>query len=140
MADTLFTTIDTAKIRRSRLVQFCKKDVLANFAKFTRKQQKRIPVLMFFCEFCEISQSTFLKKPLGWLLLHKHSLCLLSYHDLSPYHKRCHTYFLVEHFSAGLICRLGTKMSLIFKMLTMKAIFKQFKHVRCSFFFIKKTA
>ena len=31
-------TIDTAIIRISRLVVFCKKGVLTNFAKFTRKQ------------------------------------------------------------------------------------------------------
>ena len=30
-------TIDTAIIRSSRLLVFCKKDVLTNFAKFTRK-------------------------------------------------------------------------------------------------------
>ena len=48
---------------------------------------------MFSCEFYEISHNTFLSKPFGRLLLHKHLLCLLSYYDLSPFQKRCHTYF-----------------------------------------------
>ena len=42
---------------------------------------------MFSGEFCKISHNTFFKEPFGELLLHKHSLCLLSYHDLSPFEK-----------------------------------------------------
>ena len=38
---TPFATIVTAIIRNSRPVLFCKKHVLANFAKFTPKHQKR---------------------------------------------------------------------------------------------------
>ena len=36
-ANSPFTTIDTAIIRRSRPVAFCKKAVSTNFADFTRK-------------------------------------------------------------------------------------------------------
>ena len=42
-------------MRSSRPELFCKNGVLANFAKFTRKHQKDIPLQMFSCEFCEIS-------------------------------------------------------------------------------------
>ena len=110
----------------------CKNGVLANFAKFTRKYQKDIPLQMFSCEFCEISHNTFFKDPFGPLFLHKHPLCLLSYHDLSPFQKRCHTYFLAEYFF-GLICRLETKISSIFKSLSQKPIFNPVKHLGWSF-------
>ena len=106
---TPFATIDTAIIRSSRPVLFCKKSVLANFAKFTRKHQKGILVHMFSREFCEISHNTFFKEPFERLLLHKHSLRLLSYHNLSPFQKWCYTYFLAEYFF-GFICRLETKV------------------------------
>ena len=115
-------------MRSSPPVLFCKNRVLANFAKFTRKYQKDIPLQMFSCEFCEISHNTFFKEPFGRLLLHKHSLCLLSYHDLSPFQKRCRTFFLAEYFF-GLICRLGTKVSSICKILIQKPIFNLVKHL-----------
>ena len=109
-------------MRSSRPELFCKKGALANFAKFTRKHQKEIPLQMFSCEFCEISHNTFFKEPFGRLFLYKHSLCLLSYHDLSPFQKRCRTFLLAEYFF-GLICRLGTKVSSIWKTLSQNAIF-----------------
>ena len=75
-------TVDTAIIRSSRLVVFCKKGVLTNFAKFTRKHlhqglvfnetadiqsltlsKKEIPTQMFSCEFCQISRNTIFKEP-----------------------------------------------------------------------------
>ena len=77
---------------------------------------------MFSCEFCEISHNTFFKEPFGRLLLHKHSLCLFSYHDLSPFQKRCRPFFLADYFF-GLICRLETKVSSICKTLSQKPIF-----------------
>ena len=72
---------------------------------------------MFSCEFCEISHNTFFKEPFGRLLLHKHSFCLLSQHDLVPFQKRCHTYFPAEYF-LGLIYRLGTRVSSTFQTLS----------------------
>ena len=87
---------------------------------------------MFSCEFCKISHNTFFKEPFGRLLLHKHSLCLLSYHDLPPSEKRCHTYFQAEYFF-GLICRLRTKVSPICKTLSQKPIFNLVKHLGWSF-------
>ena len=113
-ASTPFATIYTAIIRSSRPVLFFKKGVLGNLAKFTRKHQKEIPVQLFSCEFCKISHNTFFKEPIERLLLHKHLLCLLSYHNLSPFQKRCYTYFLAEYYY-GLICRLGTKLSSVCK-------------------------
>ena len=109
-------------MRNSRPKLFCKKGVLANFAKFTGKHQKEIPLQKFSSEFCEVSHNTSFKKPLGRLLLHKHSLCLLSYHDLSPLQKRCHICFLAESFF-GLICRLGTKANPLCKTLSQKPTF-----------------
>ena len=111
---------------------FCKNGVLANFAKFTRKHQKDIPLQMFSCEFCKISHDTFFKEPFGRLLLHKGSLFLLSYHDLSPFQKRCRTSFLAEYF-LGFICRLGPKVSSICKTLSQKPIFDLVKHPGSSF-------
>ena len=119
-------------MRSSRPELFCKNGVLANFAKFTRKHQKDIPLHMFSCEFCEISYNTFFKEPLGRLLLHKHSLCLFSYHDLSPFQKRCRTFFLAEYF-LGFICRLETKVSSVCKTLSQKPIFNLVKHLGWSF-------
>ena len=60
---------------------------------------------MFSCEFCEISHNTFFKESFGRLLLHKHSFCLLSNHNLLFFQKRCHTYFPAEYF-LSLIYRL----------------------------------
>ena len=111
---------------------FCKNGALANFAKFTRKHQKDIPLQMFSSEFCEISHNTFFKEPCGRLLLYKHSLSLFSYHDLSPFQKRCRTFFLAEYF-LGFICRLGTKVSSICKTLSQKPIFNLVKHLGWSF-------
>ena len=119
-------------MRSSRQELFCKNDVLANFAKFTRKHQKDIPLQMSSCEFCEISHNTFFKEPFGRLLLCKHSLCLLSYHYLLPFQKRCRPFFLAEYFF-GLICRLGTKVSSICKTLSQKPIFNLVKHLGRSF-------
>ena len=87
---------------------------------------------MFSCEFCEISQNTFFKKPFGQLLLHKRSLCLLSYHALSPFQKQCRTFFLAEYFF-GLIGSLGTKVSSLCKTLSQKSIFNLVKHLGWSF-------
>ena len=115
-------------MRISRPELFCKKGVLANFAKFTKTHQKDIPLQKFSCEFCEISYNTFFKDPCGRLLLHKHSPCLLSYHDFSLFQKQCRTFFLVEYFF-GLICRLGTKVSSICKTLSQKPIFNLVKHL-----------
>ena len=112
LASTPFATIDTAIIRSSRPV-FRKKGVLLNFAKFTRKLQKGIPAQMFSRKFCDISHKNFFKEPFGRLLLYKHFI----YCPNTPFQKRCHTYFLAEYFF-GIICRLGTKVSSIFKTLS----------------------
>ena len=120
-------------IRSSRPVLFCKKGALANFAKFRRKHQKGIPVQMFSCEFCELSHNTFFKEPFGRLLLHKHSLCLLSQHDTSSFQKLCYTYFPAEYF-LGLIYRLVTRVSSIFQTLSQKPIFNPVEHLRWRFF------
>ena len=119
-------------MRSSRPELFCKNAVFANFAKFTRKHQKDIPLQMFSCEFYEISHNIFFKEPFGRLVLHKHSLCLFSYHDLSPFQKRCRSFFLAEYFF-GFICRLGTKVSSICKTLSQESIFNLFKHLGWSF-------
>ena len=110
---------------------FCKKGVLTNSAKLTRKHQK-ILAQMFSCEFCKISQNIFFKEPFGRLLHHKHTFYLLSHHDLSPFRKQCHTYFLAEYFF-GIICRLGTRVSSIFPALSQKYIFNPVEHLQWSF-------
>ena len=86
------TAIDIAIIRSSYPVVFCEKDVLTNFAKFTKKHlrqslvfnetanlqslslslsKKQIAAQIFSCELCEIFQNTFFKEPFGRLLPHK---------------------------------------------------------------------
>ena len=104
--------IDNAIIRSSCPEVFCKKSILTNFAKFTRKH------LVVFCEFCKISHNAFFIESFGRLLLHNHLFCLLfnHHHDLSPFQKRCQTYFPAEYF-LGLICRLGTRVSSTFQLL-----------------------
>ena len=49
-------TIDTAIIRSSRLVMFCKTGILTNFTKFTRKhlRQRLVFNFNFSCQFCKI--------------------------------------------------------------------------------------
>ena len=76
-------------------------------------RKNRFRHIWFICEFCETSHNTFFKEPFRRLLLHKHSFCLLSHHDLLPFQKRCYTYFPAEYF-LGLIWRLGTRVSSIF--------------------------
>ena len=90
--------------------------------------KKKIPAQMLFCEFWEISHKNFFKEPFGRLLLHKHSLCLLSQDELVPFQNRYHTYFPAEYF-LGLICRLGTRVSSIFQTLSQKPIFNLVEHL-----------
>ena len=95
--------------------------------------QKEIPAQMFSCELCEISRNIFFKESFGRLLHHKHSFGLLSQHDLSPFQKQCHTYFLAEYIF-GLICRLGKGVSLLLQALSQKPIFNPVEHLRWSLF------
>ena len=87
----------------------------------------------FICELCKISHNIFLEEPFGRLLLHKHSFCLLSEYDASPFQKRCYTYFPAEYF-LGLIYRLVTRVSSIFQTLSQKPIFNPVEHLRWRFF------
>ena len=103
-------TIDTAIIRSSHQEMFCRKGALANFAKFTRKHQKEIPLQMFSGNSTKFLITRFLKNPSDGCFCINTGSVLFSYHNLSPFQKRCHTYFLPEYFF-GLICRLGTKVS-----------------------------
>ena len=72
------------------------------------------------------------KEPFEWLHLDKQSLCLLSYYDLTPFQKRCHTYFLAEYLFS-FICSMGTKVSSTFKTLSQKPIFNPVKHLGWTF-------
>ena len=67
-----------ALLRRSRPEVFCKKDVLKEFTKFTRKPsvfeacnfiKKETVAQVFICEFCEFLNTPFLAEHLRWLLL-----------------------------------------------------------------------
>ena len=111
---------------------FCRKgDASQNSLENTKKD---IPAQIFSCEFCKISHNILFKELFGRLLLHKHSFCLLSLNDLSPFQKQRHTYFLAQHFF-GLICRLGTTVSSIFQTLSQKPISNQVEHLRWIFFY-----
>ena len=94
--------------------------------------KKKFQQRCFFCEFCEISHEIFFKEPFG-RLLHKHSFCLLSQHNLVPFQKRCHAYFPAEYF-LDLICRLQTRVSSILQNLSQKPIFNPVEYLWWSFF------
>ena len=109
----------------------------SKFCKTLQESTKNgIPAQILYCEFSKISRNTFFKEPFGRLLLLKHSFYSLSYHDLSPFQKRCHTFFLAEYF-LGFICRLVTKVSSISKTLSQKPIFNLFKHLGWCFSYEK---
>ena len=110
--NTPFATIDTAIIRISSTVLLCKKGILTNCAKLTRKYQKRDS---------------------GRLLHHKHSFYLLSHHDLWYFQKQCHKYFLTKYFY-WLTCRMETRVRSIYQALIQKPIFDQVKYLGWSFF------
>ena len=86
----------TALIRSSRPVVFSKKGVLTNFTKIHKKTPALKICFSWSCRStkfnfikreipAQISHNTFVKESFGRLLLHKHSLCLLSHHDLSTF-------------------------------------------------------
>ena len=60
--------------------------------------KKETPAQIFSSEFCEISHNTSFVELFGQLFLHNLLSCLLSHHNLSSFQKRCHAYFLAEHF------------------------------------------
>ena len=75
-----FHDLRMSEYRSSRPDVFCKIGVLRNFTKFTGKPvyqslffglqlKKETLVLVFSCEFCEISKNTFFIEHLQWLLL-----------------------------------------------------------------------
>ena len=102
-----------------------RKGVLGNSSKFSGKHKcqslffnkvaglrpatllkKRLWHRCFPVNFAKFLRTRFLQNTYGWVLLQKHSFCLLSQHDIVPFQKRSHTYFPAEYF-LGLICRLG---------------------------------
>ena len=125
-------------LSKEAVVQRC--SVKRVFLKISQNSQENtkneIPAQMLSCEFCEISHNIFFKEPFGRLLHHKHSFCLLSHHDLSPFQKQCHTYFLAEYFF-GLICRLGTRVNSIFQALSHNPNFNPVEHLRLELFLQK---
>ena len=90
-----FIQIQTGDYRSSRPGAFFRKNVLRNFAKFTEKHlfqslffnkvaglepatfKKETLAQVFFCEFCEISKSTFFKEHL-WTTVSVYDRCALS--------------------------------------------------------------
>ena len=124
----MFANTPTAIIRTSHPVLFYEKGVLKNFAKFTRKhQKKRFRLRCFHVNSAKCLITSFFKEPFGRLLRHKHSFYLLSHYELSRFQKQCYTYFLVEYF-LGLICGLGARVSSIFQALSQRPIFNPAEH------------
>ena len=103
------------------------------FSKIDKKTPKRDSGTDVFLWILWNFSNIFLKEPFGRLLHHKHSFSSLSHHDLSPFPKQCHTYFLPEYFF-GLTCGLGTRVSSIFQALSQKPIFNPAEHLWWSFF------
>ena len=72
------------------------------------------------CRCFSVNFAKFFKELFRRLLLHNHSLCcLMFYHNLLPFQKQCHTCLPAEYF-IYLICRLDTRVSLIFETLGQK--------------------
>ena len=120
---------------------FCKKGVLTNFAKFTKKHLRE---RLVFKEIADLQSFTLSKKRFRHRCFHVNSakflitlflrnlsdgcfFCLLYHHDLSLFEKQCHTYFLCRYF-LGLIYRLGTRVSSLFQALSQTPIFHPLKH------------
>ena len=98
-----------------------------------RFTEKRFRHRCFLVNSAKRSHNTFFNEPFGWLLLHKHSFCLLSRYGFPPFQKWCHTYFLAEYFFC-LICKLGTRVNSIFQTLRQKPISNPVEHLRWSIF------
>ena len=130
-----FTTIHTAIIKSGRPLVFWKKSFLTNLTKFTRKNlfwnlllmklliynaqsyQKRYSGTSFFLWILRNLSELLFIKPL-WTTVFAESLILFTVplRHFLPCKKQCHAYSLVESF-LRLICRLGTRVKLIFKHL-----------------------
>ena len=119
--------MDIAIIRSSRPVLFCKKDILKNFAKFTRKHPKKRFRLRCF----HVNSVKFLKP----LLKNPSDSCFginissiyfptMNFRIFKNYMKNI---FWLSKF-LGLICRLGETVSSIFQALTQKPIFNPVEH------------
>ena len=118
-------------MRSSHPELFCKNGVLANFTKFTRKHQKDIPC--FLVSSAKVPITSFLKNPPdGCFCINTRFV----YFPTTTFHlfkkERCRTFLLAEYF-LGFICRLGTKVSSICKILSQKPIFNLVKHLGWSF-------
>ena len=132
----------------------CKKGVLTNFAKFTKKQLRTV---FAYNEVADLQSFTLSKKGFRHICFLVNSpkfliklflknpfdgcFCInaLSVYCLTAtfcfFQKRCHAYFLAEYF-LGLIYRLGTRLSSRFQTLSQTPIFKPVKHLRRSCFFV----
>ena len=119
-------------MRSSRPELFCKNCVLANFAKFTKKHQKDIPLQMFSYEFIKISYKPFLKNPSdGYFCINIRpvyfpttTFCLFK-NDVAHF-------FSLNIFSVSFV-GWEKKVSSICKTLSQKFNFNLFKHLRWSF-------
>ena len=133
LANTPFATTDTTRIRSSRPVLFCKKVVLTNFAKFTRKHQKEIRRhICFLVNSAKILITSFLKNPSGGCFsINIRSVYYPTMTSCIFKNDVIHIFWL---FFYGLICRLGTRVSSIFQVLSQKPIFIPIEHLRWSFF------
>ena len=100
--------VSGAVLQKERSYKFWKID--------KKTPKKRFRLRCFHVNSAKFLITSFFKEPIGRLLQHKHSFCLLSHYYLSHFQKWCHTYFLLQYF-LGLICRLGTRVSSIFQTL-----------------------
>ena len=105
------------------------KKVILQVSQNSKKENTKKDILaqIFSCEFCEISHNISFKEPFRRMLLHKHSFFLLSHHNLS------HSHFLAKYFF-DLICKLGTRVSLVFQTANQEPIFNPAEHLRWSSF------
>ena len=147
LANSPFTTIDTATIRSYCPLVLCEKGVPTNFANFTRKhlllgivfnkvanlQSLTLSKTRFRCRCFLVNSGKFLIK----LFLRKPwdgCFYINTRFVYFPFQKRCHTYFPAEYF-LGLICRLRIGVSPIFQTLSWKPIFNPIQHLRWSFYY-----
>ena len=137
--DFLTIEITSKKVRGNNVdfttIEITSKKVRGNDGDFLISEITSKNYVEMTWKFAEIRSSTYRRNTHVESTSIQHGVrigCSLCHHDLWPFQKRCHAYFLAVYFF-GLICRLETRMSSIFQSLSQKLIFNPVEYLRWSF-------
>ena len=137
--DFLTIEITSKKVRGNNVdfttIEITSKKVRGNDGDFLISEITSKNYVEMTWKFAEIRSSTYRRNTYVESTSIQHGVrigCSLCHHDLWPFQKRCHAYFLAVYFF-GLICRLETRMSSIFQSLSQKLIFNPVEYLRWSF-------